>query len=276
MSKRAFTLVELLVVIAIIALLLSILVPTLNRVREQTRRVVCASNLKQIGLLLEYYCADNEGYYPPNYYSGGYMYKADPRYPEQQGLIGLFPYLFKGGSLSELKHRSDLPRMNIFWCPSGTRKWSEERWSGSAFGTFGYLQYCGRADMWLDGYVGSKPMRDFNNHLEHCSVKNTPHISNGKKFNPGWLTVTDVAFEGWPVNTSTLRSNHSTTKTVGRMTRERITACGGSNALCAGGNVKWNDKVVMNDDEKLVKVWIYLKFAITYREPSYWLFPRTP
>ena len=50
-SKRAFTLVELLVVIAIIALLMSILMPALARVRNQAKDVLCQSNLKQWALI---------------------------------------------------------------------------------------------------------------------------------------------------------------------------------------------------------------------------------
>ena len=62
---RGFTLVELLVVIAIIALLVSILMPALGKARAHAKRVVCASNMKQIGLGIELYLADSESFNYP-------------------------------------------------------------------------------------------------------------------------------------------------------------------------------------------------------------------
>ena len=57
---HGFTLVELLVVISIIALLLAILMPSLQKAREQARAVVCGSNLRQMGMIWMLYAEDND------------------------------------------------------------------------------------------------------------------------------------------------------------------------------------------------------------------------
>ncbi len=62
---RGFTLIELLVVISIIALLIAILLPALSRARESSRRITCASNLRQFGLTANMYANDHDGYYMP-------------------------------------------------------------------------------------------------------------------------------------------------------------------------------------------------------------------
>ncbi|MHC4425569.1 MAG: type II secretion system protein [Planctomycetota bacterium] len=93
MSKpRGFTLIELLVVIAIIALLMAILMPALQRVKEQAREITCRANLRQYGLAQAMYLDDSDDRYPYAWTSlvktespvGGYPRYCrwhDPRYP---------------------------------------------------------------------------------------------------------------------------------------------------------------------------------------------------
>jgi prepilin-type N-terminal cleavage/methylation domain-containing protein/prepilin-type processing-associated H-X9-DG protein len=63
-GARAFSLIELLVVIGIIALLMTLLIPSLSRAKELTRIAVCKSNLRQIGTAMVMYFADNRDWFP--------------------------------------------------------------------------------------------------------------------------------------------------------------------------------------------------------------------
>ncbi len=65
-APRAFTLIELLLVIAIIAILAAMLLPALNRVRSEGKRITCENHLKQLALCVPMYAADNAGRLPDN------------------------------------------------------------------------------------------------------------------------------------------------------------------------------------------------------------------
>jgi prepilin-type N-terminal cleavage/methylation domain-containing protein/prepilin-type processing-associated H-X9-DG protein len=59
-KMKGFTLIELLVVISIIALLMAIMMPALNRAREQGRFVVCRNNMRNVGIMVAMYAEDNQ------------------------------------------------------------------------------------------------------------------------------------------------------------------------------------------------------------------------
>jgi prepilin-type N-terminal cleavage/methylation domain-containing protein/prepilin-type processing-associated H-X9-DG protein len=118
--RRGFTLVELLVVIGIIAVLISILLPTLSSARRQAATVQCLSNLRQIGIGIRSYSNDYKGYIIPM----GYDNKTAAA--DGAGKVDWWPNLLVYGKYvprTKLTGTSnqDTSGSNVFYCPSGVR-----------------------------------------------------------------------------------------------------------------------------------------------------------
>jgi prepilin-type N-terminal cleavage/methylation domain-containing protein len=103
--KKGFTLIELLVVIAIIALLLSIITPALNQVKDRARRIMCGNALRQWGIAISAHTSANNylaktvmrwGETPyPHYFAAVPNYDGVPNYmdPEEFSVYEMAPYI---------------------------------------------------------------------------------------------------------------------------------------------------------------------------------------
>jgi prepilin-type N-terminal cleavage/methylation domain-containing protein/prepilin-type processing-associated H-X9-DG protein len=120
---RGFTLVELLVVIGIIALLISILLPTLAKARESANTIKCASNLRSIGQGIAMYISANKGTLPPSNYYYGWVAGTNPsnQPTATQGYVHWTSFIYGGdhSSAGDPIYNS-LTGWDIFQCPSLT------------------------------------------------------------------------------------------------------------------------------------------------------------
>ena len=159
--RKGFTLVELLVVIAIIALLMSILMPSLARAKKQAATVRCLMHLKQWGLMFSMFAADNDGYLPASVGSNDAYY-----------LIALLPYL--GSQRDEASRARD-----VYLCPLAKTSRNPNpcnRCPGTTYSAWGPWDPGGLGGWWDTGAMGSYGINDWcANPPEEFSFWGKPH-----------------------------------------------------------------------------------------------------
>jgi prepilin-type N-terminal cleavage/methylation domain-containing protein len=204
--RKGFTLIELLVVISIIAVLIGLLLPAVQRVRETVSRLNCANNQKQLVLALHNY-HDQYGQFPPN---GGGIPTCPTFY------VGIAPFVEADNQLATnpLNTTGAALPVKIFVCPS-RRPANKSYCDYAGFTGFTYLA----SETFVNGQwtytwatspgvlSGDNPIRivDITDGASNTAVLTDKHVFKGDY--AGFKTTADLAWDQYGNGFNTIRSS---------------------------------------------------------------------
>ncbi len=151
-SGKSFTLVELLIVIAIIAILVSLLLPALNQARARGQSIRCVNQLKQAGLMMNFYCDDNNDYYPKVHAGSASLddgsVKSNLSYAAML-VIGKYTGDTQYNALYSFHAYRKLhcPSIPVYWTEENTSSSQKDQFMNEVYGMNCYLS----SGYWVDG-----------------------------------------------------------------------------------------------------------------------------
>ena len=170
-ALRAFTLIEVLVVVAIIALLISILLPSLQAAREEAKIVVCASNCKQIGYAMKYAFTE---------------YKAYPGSDDGESTSNVHGRVMATW-LDVLNNRKYLPDIKAAYCPRDNRPDAPNAMRGEGW-DFNYPKPQGKGKGADHSYGISQIFAAYNGKTGQMDIEMGRFESNRVMASDGWWT----------------------------------------------------------------------------------------
>ncbi len=209
--RSGFTLIEMLLVVAIISLLIALLLPSMSRIKEITRRTVCANNQHQIFNAVSGYALNNHG-----------------RLPSHTGHAGNWLWDLNSSTVKTLQSHGMAREM--FTCPSNTLLSHNDFWLGGPFDANGYII---GGYMWLIRHPGPTG-----------TLANGPAMLNGKlwqtRIKPRDTTHAELSFD--PVVFSTTTASwtffgHRNAGSTSHMDNPHTPA--GANVSHLDGRVAW-------------------------------------
>lgn len=158
---HCFTLVELLLVIGILTLLMSLLLPSLNKARETARQISCLNNLKQLNNVTQFYLGDYAEWVPPSYAA-----------PDVGGLSHWHHYIEIYIPLA-----AQFNRRPPYWCPTNPR------YCAGAYHNYGWNQNLGYYYLSGGAPAGFRTVRyrEVTHPSQFCMIADSPIIPTDPK-----------------------------------------------------------------------------------------------